>query len=237
MRRLVLAPAVALALLTTHVEAAPPAPQVTDPSGDANFGANGTEQTTDQSAGAGSQDYADVVSVLWQSTKTTKKVKGRSVTTLTGFTVTATLAGAPTPPAPTSLVFRMLGSTPKCGFFGVVYYTSKSSDPTIPQSALRDNCVNETTRLTEIAAPVIQGNTITWTVPMSKIPADTGVRGGTKVLDLFFEVRELQDFRGVCLPSEDQLPEDAQTGFGGACGLATGIVDNSAPAGAAFVLG
>ena len=233
MRRLVLAPALAVALLTPHVEAAPPAPQVVDPSGDANLTGNAVY---DQSAAAGNQDYADVVSVAWQTSKTTKKVKGKNVTTIAGFTVTATLTGAPVPPAPTSLVFRMLGSTPTCGFFGVVYYTTKSSDPKIPQSALRDNCVNATTRLTEIAMPVIQGNTITWTVPMAKIPADTKVKPGTKLVDLWFEVRELQDFRVVCTPDLSTAPAPVSN-YGNACGQANGVLDNSVKDGDAFTLG
>ena len=222
MRRLVIAPVLAAALLAPHVEAAAPAPQVTDPSGDANGGANAVAQTNDKPT-PGSQEYADVVSVLWQPVKTSKKVKGKTVTTLTGFTVTATLSAPPTPPAGTSIVYRMLGSTPTCSIFGVVFYTTKSSDPTIPQSALRDNCIDEEIRLTEIAMPVITGNTMTWTVPMSKIPADTKVKQGSKLLDLWFEVRELQDFRVACLPDDGGL-----TGLAGACGMANGVLDNSA---------
>jgi len=235
MRRLVLAPALALALLAPHVEAAAPAPQVVDPSGDANGGANAVAETDNVALPAGNQDYADVVSVLWQPTKVSKKVKGKTVTTLTGFTVTATLAGPPTAPAPTSLVFRMLGSTPTCGFFGVVYYTTKSSDPGIPQSALRDNCVDATTRLTELAMPVIAGNTITWTVPMAKIPADTKVKQGTKLLDLWFEVRELQDFRVACTPDLSTAPAPVSS-YGNACGQANGVVDHSLKDGDSFTL-
>lgn len=235
MRRLVLVPALALALVAPHVHAAAPAPQVTDPSGDANGGANATTATADKATPAGSQDYADVVSVLWQPTKVSKKVKGKTVTTLTGFTVTATLSGPPTPPEPTSLVFRMLGSTPACGFFGVVYYTTKSSDPGIPQSALRDNCVNATTRLTELAPPVIAGSTITWTVPIAKIPADTKVKAGSKLVDLWFEVRELEDFRVACTPDLSSAPAPVSS-YGNACGQANGILDNSVKDGDSFTL-
>lgn len=233
MRRLVLVPAlVAAALLAPSVHAAPPTPQVVDVAGDANGGANATSDTADKSVEPVNQAYADVVSVLWQATKTTKKVKGKTVTTVTGFTVTTTLSAAPTPPAPTQLVYRMLGSTPACGFFGVVYYTAKSSDPTIPQSAIRDNCGVDETRLTAIALPKIQGNTITWTVPLSAIPSATKVKAGSKILDLWFEVRELQDLGGPCLPDDGGV-----TGFGNACGFANGILDNSKKNGAPFTLG
>ncbi|HEV2889501.1 MAG TPA: hypothetical protein VGX28_03925 [Frankiaceae bacterium] len=228
MRRLVLAPALALALLAPHAGAAP-APQVTDPSGDANFTANvNHEATRDNTTVPLTQAYADVTSVLWQTTKTTKKVKGKTVTTVTGFTVTTTLSGPPTPPDPTALVYRMLGTTPKCGIFGVVYYTNPGSDDQIPQSALRDDCIDETIRLTAIPAPVIKDNTITWTVPMSAIPADSGVKAGTKITDLWFEVRELQDYN-TCTP--DDTPELGRT-----CGAANGVVDNSAKDGDSFTL-
>lgn len=216
MRRLVLAPALALALLAPHVEAAPAAPQITDPSGDANLTGNAVYDTATP---VGNQDYADVVSVLWQSTKATKKVKGKNVTSVTGFTVTATLAGAPTPPAPTQLVYRMLASTPNCGFIGVVYYTEKSRDETIPVSGLRDNCGGIPTRLTPIAMPKITGNTITWTVPLSAIPKDTKVNAGSKLVDLWFEVRQLQDYQ-TC--TDASTPEVGRT-----CGAANGVMDNS----------
>ncbi len=237
MRRLVLAPALALALLAPHVEAAAPAPQVTDPSGDANGLATVNHAATRDNATppAGSQDYGDVTSVLWQPTKTTKKVKGKNVTTVTGFTVTATLVGAPTPPAPTQVVYRMLAVTPNCGFFGVVYYTKKSSDPTIPQSALRENCNDGVTRLIPIAMPVIKDNTITWTVPLSVVPAATKVKPGSKLVDLHFSVNELQDFGGPCLPDISTAPAPVN-GYSKACGLAAGVLDNSQPMGA-FTLG
>lgn len=235
MRRLVLAPVIAaLAVLAPSVHAAAPAPQVVDPAGDANGTAN-EAPTADTPTPAGSQSYADVVSVLWQTTKQTKKVKGKTVTTVTGFTVTATLSGPPTPPDPTSIVYRMLGSTPSCGFFGVVYYTTKSSDPTIPQSALRDNCIDATTRLTPIAMPVIAGNTITWTVPLSAIPANTKVTVGSKLADLWFEVRELQDFRVACTPDLSAAPAPVN-GYGNACGQANGVLDNSVKDGDTYTL-
>lgn len=225
MRRLVLAPALALALLAPHVEAAP-APQVTDVANDANGTGNAVYNTATP---VGSQSYGDVLSVLWQTTKQTKKVRGRNVTTVTGFTVTATLSGPPVPPEPTALVYRMLGATPKCGFFGVVYYTNKGSDDEIPQSALRDNCINAETRLTPLAMPVIKDNTITWTVPISAIPKDSGVTVGSKIVDLWFEVRELQDYH-TCTP--DNTPELGRT-----CGAANGVIDNSQKTGAPYTLG
>lgn len=230
MRRLALVPALAVALLAPHAQAAP-APQVTDPSGDANLLATAPHAAArDRATAPINQAYGDGVSVLWESVKTTKKVRGKNVTTVTGFKVTATLAGAPTPPAPTQVVYRMLGSTPNCGFFGVVYYTKKSSDPGIPQSALRENCNDEVTRLYPIDLPAIVGNTITWTVPMSAVPASTKVTTGSKIVDLYFTVNELQDFGGPCLPDLSSAPAPVNA-YSKACGLAAGVVDNSVPMG------
>jgi hypothetical protein len=230
----------ALSLLATVAVAAPslaataapaPAPQVKDVAGDANGGANAVP-TSDTATPVGSQAYADVVSVLWQTTKTSKKVKNKTVTTVTGFTVTATLSGPPTAPPGTTVVYRMLGSTAACPFFGVAYYTSKSSDPNLPQSAIRDNCVGGTTRLTPIALPAISGNTMKWTVPLSAIPANTKVKVGSKLAGLWFETREIEDFHGNCVPDDGGL-----TGLAGACGLGYGALDNSKVGDASYAIG
>jgi hypothetical protein len=219
-RRLLAAPLLAaLALSAAPASAAAPKPQVVDPPNDANGTANAVG---DQATPAGSQGYADVLSVLWQTTKSTKKVGRKTVTTVTGFTVTTTLSAPAVPPTGTTLVYRMLSSTPRCGFFGVAYYTTKGSDPTQPQSAIRDNCNGSDTRLTGIAMPVVSGNTIKWTVPLSKIPKDSGVKLGSKLSNLWFEVREIEDFKAGCVPDDG-----GTTGYGGACGLGAGALDNS----------
>jgi hypothetical protein len=227
-RRLTAVPVLtALALLVPSAHAAAPAPQLIDPTGDANFT---SAATPDKVTPAGSQDYADVVSVLWQTTKTTKIVKKKKVTTVTGFTVTATLAAAPKPPQGTSLVYRMLGATGKCPFFGVAYYTAVHSDKNIPQSAIRDVCGRSDTdaaRLTSIALPAIVDKTITWNVPLSAIPKDAKIGPGTKLTGLWFQVAEIEDFQGHCLPSEDTVPAEYRTGYGGACGLGAGTADTS----------
>ena len=186
-------------------------PQVTDPAGDANF-VNGQATVTgvpeSTPTPVGSQDYADVVSILWENAQ----YKGAP-----GFKVTVTLTGAPTPPAPTTIVYRILGKSACEGtnpFFGVAYYTTPGSDPEQPQSAIRDNCVDATTRLTAIDLPVIKDNTITWSAPLSAIPKDAGVKAGTTITDLYFEVVEIEDFQGVCVPDTPPI-----------CGLGYGRLD------------
>jgi hypothetical protein len=176
--------------------------------------------------GVGNQAYADVLSIEWKTVKDKKKQ-------VTAFQVVTTLSAPPAAPNGTTVVYRMLGKTPACGFFGVVYYTSKSSDPGIPQSALRDNCINATTRLTPIAMPVIAGNTITWTVPVKVIPKDTKVKPGSTLTDLHFTVNEIEDFHGPCAPDLSAVPDvpgplnagATVRSYSKACGLGVGAID------------
>ena len=203
-RRPILAAALATAVaLGPWAHAADP--QVTDPTGDANF--------TGEVLPVGSQTYADIISTKWENA--TKDGQP-------AFKVTLTLAGPPVAPPETAVVYRALGVPGHCGFFGVVYYTSKSSDPTIPQSAVRDNCIDETTRLTEIPLPEIKESTITWLVPLSVIPKDAGIKKGTTLGTLFTHINEIEDFRVACLPDDGGV-----TGFGNACGLGTGEIDRA----------
>ena len=207
--------AAATALALAPAEAAPAAPQVVDQAGDANL--SGMALEGGQATPVGSQDYADVLSVTWEQVTSTKVVKRKRVTTVTGFTVKAVLTAAPTPPSGTQVVYRMLGVPGGVdgGFLGPVYYTAKSSDPGIPQSALRDNLTGET-RLTPIDLPKVEGSTITWTVPLTALPPE--FKPGTPLTGLYFEVNEIEDFQGQQVPSD--VPE-----FGGAYGLGTGQLD------------
>jgi hypothetical protein len=212
---LVAATVAATALALTPAGAAPAAPQVVDPAGDANFTPTAVEGG--EATPVGNQAYADVLSVTWEPTTVTKVVKKKKVTTVTGFTVKTVLSAAPTPAAGTNLVYRMLGHPgDETTFLGPVYYTDKSSDPSIPQSALRDNLTG-VTRLTPIDLPKIDGATITWTVPMSAVPKE--LKPGSTLTGLFFEVNEIEDFQGA------QIPAGVPT-FGGAYGLGTGQVDD-----------
>lgn len=238
MRRLAVAPVlVSLAFLAPSVGAAPVAPQITDAAGDANFvnsqGNTGPYYTipNNQQTPAGSQEYADVVSVQWSTLKATKKVGKKTVTTVTGFQVVATLTGAPKPPDGTIVVYRMLGTTPACPYFGVVHYSSPLSDPTTPQTALRDNCNGATTaRLTKIPAAVIKEKTITWTVPLTAIPKDTKVALNSVLTGLYFTATEIEDFKGQKVP-------DNPVAYSGATGLGVGVLDDSRPGDAVYKIG
>ena len=222
---------VALALIAPSAQAA--GPQIVDPANDANFlnGQNlAPEVPNDNETPVGSQAWGDVLSVQWTTLKTTKVVKRKKVTTVTGFQVQAKLSAPPTPPQGTTVVYRMLGTTPLCPFFGVAYYSTPLSDPTTPQSALRDNCGDKPTRLTKLAMPVISGSTMTWTVPLSVIPKDTKVGVGSALTGLYFTVTEIQDLKGQKVPNESPV-------LAGATGTAYGLVDDSQPGDALYKIG
>ena len=221
--RLTVLAGLSAAALAAPLALAAPAPQVTDPAGDATFTA--TAQSGAPGIPGANQAYADVLSIAWAPT--TKVVKKKS--TVTGFTVTAVLSAPPTPPSGTSLVFRMLGQVngDTAKTLGVVLYTAKPSDPAQPQSALRDT-LSGVTRLTAIDLPKIDGSTITWTVPASAFPKELTLPA--TLANLYFEVREIEDFRGQKTP--DQTPQ----GLGGASGLAAGVVDDGKTT-ASFVVG
>lgn len=189
-----------------------PTPQVTDAAGDANFvNDQGQGNTGDNATPVGNQTYADVLAVTWAP----DVVKGKRPT---GFTVTTLLSAPPTPPSGTAVVYRMLGQVNGDAklYMGPVYYTSAGSDPSQPQAALRDN-LSGVTRLTKIDLPKIDGSTITWTIPFTALPKEFKI--GSALANLYFEVKEIEDFHGQSIPSG--VPS-----FGGAYGLGTGLIDN-----------
>lgn len=237
MRRLVVVPALTvLAFLAPSVSAAPPLPQVTDPANDANY-LNGQRNATlsfvpnDHVTPILSQTYADVRSILWQPVTVKKKVGKKTKTIVTGFTVTTTLQGAPTVPSPRTVVYRMLGTTPQCGYIGVEWFSSKVSDPSVPQAALYDNCQgnDKPARHTAIPAPLISGNTIKWTVPLALIPKDAKVNAGSTFQGLYFATIEVNDYKGQRIP-------DGVPGQGGTTSLVFGTLDESEPGAATFTL-
>jgi hypothetical protein len=225
--RLVLLPALAAVLACAlPASATPLMPQIVDGRGDANF-VNGQGFDTmgtapsNMATPVGSQAYGDVTAVLFQPVRSRGKV--------TGFTVTMTLLGAPTPPAGTVLVYRVLGTARGCPYFGVAYYTSKVTGN--PRSAIRDNCAGRpSARLTPLAPPVVKDGTITWTVPLRAIPKDTGVKAGTTLSKLYFTVTEIEDFRGQQVPAGVPV-------YGGATGLGSGVIDDSTPSWGKFRIG
>lgn len=161
---------------------AAPAPQVVDPANDANGGAHGG--ASDTPTPVGSQPYADVVSVQFATTKAMGKAGGRNVLVVTGFTVAMRLTEPPVPPAGTVAVYRVLASGPRC-LFAVDHYTRPPAGQ--PQSAVQEWC-GPSIRRKALAAPRITGSTITWIVPLSALPKNTGAGVGSTLTDLHFDV-------------------------------------------------
>jgi hypothetical protein len=158
---------------------------VVDPSDDANGGTYWGH--SDTATPAGSQPYADVTAVRFATTKATKRVGRRSVTTVTGFTVTMRLTAAPVPPADATGIYRVFAIGPKGCVMGVEHYTRALPNAAQPRSVFFDAC-RGSLRRTPLKPPAIKGTTITWTVPLTSLPKDTKVGVGTTLTDLHFEV-------------------------------------------------
>src|SRR4029077_20985555 len=104
--------------------AAGPKPQITDPTGDANginqqFPGLGPEPPDEQTAPADGA-AADITSVLFETNFVTKKVHGKKVKVANGFTVTMTLAAAPT----SDIEYRVSGAAGDCSSVFFEYNTA-----------------------------------------------------------------------------------------------------------------
>lgn len=157
---------VAVAVLPAH--AATPKPQITDPAGDANgvndqgVGAPIPSKSTAPADDAG----ADITGVTFTSTFVTKKVRRKIVKTPTGFTVKMALSAAPTP----ETFYRVVATIPGCTQLFIEYGTDVAEGgtamrcPALPGAKETDY---------SIAPAVVKKNIITWTVPVSALPAGT----------------------------------------------------------------
>lgn len=202
-RRLLVVAAGMATLLTTPSSAAP-GPQVVDPANDANGGSYWAG-SPDTVTPAGSQSYADVTGVRFATTRTTKRVGRRTVTTVTGFTVTMTLTAAPVPPGETTGIYRVFALGPKC-IVGSEHYTRALPDATQPRDVFFDTCQGALRR-TPLKPPTINGATIMWIVPLTAVPKDTKVGIGATLTDLHFEVYIAH--RATCAqsrPGEEREP-------------------------------
>jgi hypothetical protein len=182
-----------------------PAPQVTDPAGDANFvNGQGFVGGAPSQATPQQQASADLLSVLFQSTftttTTTKKVtvvvKKKKVTKLvttttqtpSGFTVTMSLAAAPGP----ETEYRVTAVTPGCTALYFEYSTDalvqSGQVPDVPgvlrsPKSTQVRCAGTPAASFTVPAAVVKNSTITWTVPAAAIAV------GTKLTTLGAETR------------------------------------------------
>lgn len=126
----------------------------------------------------GAQASTDITSVTFTTTgkTTTKKVKGKTVTTYVPDTLVASLALAAAPSVVPVTSYEIDGDT-ACGTLYMYY------DPNnFGSGAQLANCgpktnTGDTFFLTE--TPVVTGSTITWSIPFSSLPKD--VAAGTAV--------------------------------------------------------
>jgi hypothetical protein len=161
------ATASALALaLPAHATAAKP--QIVDPKGDAN-GSNGQGEITGLPSVSTPVDdaNADILSVLFQSTFTKTKVKR-----VTGFTVTLTLAAAPS----STIFYRVTAKTADCPDLFIEYNgtTTVRCPSTVPTQ----------NKIYTVPKAKVSGSKITWTIPVSAIPNHTTLsllQGTTRV--------------------------------------------------------
>ncbi|HWL37838.1 MAG TPA: hypothetical protein VNQ77_16750 [Frankiaceae bacterium] len=156
---------------------------MTDPSNDANAG--GYWRSQDTSTPVGSQAYADVTAVEFRTMRTTRVVRGKRTTAVTGFTVTMRLSAPPAPPGGSVGVYRVLAQGPGC-LFGVDYYTREVAGQA--GAAIQEWCVGSSIRRIALKPPSVKGAAITWTVPLAALPRNTKAVAGTTLTDLHFQV-------------------------------------------------
>src|SRR5207302_13485 len=107
---------------------------------------------------------ADITTVVFQSTFKSVKKAGKTVQTPTGFTVTMTLAAAPTLP---NVIYRVAASSPDCPSLFFEYSTAVSAT-TAPARCAQ---TPPKTSVPVAATNVVKGNSIVWTVPITSIAA------------------------------------------------------------------
>lgn len=204
MRARLIRPTAALALaaaavLASGASAAPNALLLEDAKGDANA-VNGQGMATGAGDHAGPLQKADsdIVSVAFASTGTTKKVKGKSVFTCTGFTVTMELAA----PAGSNAVYRVLGG-------GVVnasqFWLQYNNAPTGKTSTMRHNDgAAKTTPL--VAEAKLDGNKIVFAVTEKDLKAAGEKLASFKMGALGADVRSSTG--AATVPSWDNIDVD-----------------------------
>ncbi len=155
---------VAAVVLASSASAAPNTLLLEDKKGDANaINGQGVEPGIGDNSGPVQKSDSDIVSVAFATAGTSKKVKGKSVFTCTGFTVTMELAA----PAGSNAVYRVLGS-------GVVnasqFWLQYNNAPTGKTTTIRHN--DGAAKTTPLATEAkLDGNKITFVVTEKDLKA------------------------------------------------------------------
>ncbi len=208
MRSRLLRPAVGLAsvaalLLATGASAAPNSLKLTDVKGDANaINGQGVVRGLGDRSGPIQKADADIVSVTFASTGTTKTVKRKKVFTCTGFTATMELAA----PAGSATVYRVLGS-------GVVnsslFWLQYNNAPTGRTTTIRHN--DGSSKTTPIADAKLDGNKIVFTVTEKDLKATGEKLAKFTMGGLGADVRTSTGV--VTVPSFDSIDTDDTKSF------------------------
>jgi hypothetical protein len=196
--------AVATAVLATSASAAPNTLTLTDTKGDANaINGQGLQPGLGDNAGPVQKSDSDIVSVTLASTGVTKKVKGKSSFTCTGFTAVMELAA----PAGSASVYRVLGG-------GVVnasqFWLQYSNSPTGITTTIRHN--DGAAKTTPLATPAkLDGNKILFTVTEKDLKAAGEKLATFKMSGLGADARTSNG--AATVPSWDNIDEDETKSF------------------------
>jgi hypothetical protein len=156
---------IAVAALPGHAATAPK-PQITDPTGDANgLNGQGVVTGTPEPSTPADASGADIKSVLFQSTFKTRTVHGTVKKVPTGFTITMTLAAAPSVP---NVIYRVASSGPSCDSLFFEYSTAVSGSDGSARCAAS---LPQTSGPVGVTSVVVKGNSVIWTVPVKSLPA------------------------------------------------------------------
>jgi hypothetical protein len=162
----------------TPAHAAGPKPQILDKTGDAN-GINGQGlglgEPPDETTGPADLSGADITSVLFATNFVTKKVRGKKTRVPNGFSVTLSLAAAPT----TDIEYRVIGSVAGCDGLFFEYNTA----PVTGESDVRCPGTTPLSDTDYYLTGSISGQKIVWVVP------DGRFRNGTVFSSLAAETR------------------------------------------------
>lgn len=174
--RLRLATAVAVAGITVAAlpghAASAAKPQITDPAGDANgLNGQGVVTGTPEPSTPADASGADIKSVLFQSTFKVKKVHGTVKRIPTGFTITMTLAAAPTTP---NVIYRVAATAPMCQTLFFEYSTAVSGSDGSARCAAE---LPTNSGDVAVKSVRVKGNSVIWTVPAKSVPVGQTLSG------------------------------------------------------------
>jgi hypothetical protein len=171
---IVAAAAVAIVVPAHAATPAGPAPQITDPGGDANFINGQTFVDTPDETTPVDASSADITGVLFQTTYATQTLKKTVVKVVKKkkvkkvITITVNLAAAPGP----DTIYRVTAAKGACTRLFFEYSTSPASQAIVGSTNLRCASSEEDTTY-DIAPATVTGSSIKWTVPLSQLPLNT----------------------------------------------------------------